>query len=254
MSMNKTTKVLSLATVMIAMTGMMGLSFDQVFADKPGNGAGGVGKGGYQLNLIGQDAAKGEKKLGEVDDGSNNGHRIFIPLEGNTRILLTEGDFGVIDYDGLDGRASFSLPAPNTSCAEDDLDPETECAYDADYQVFIRVLGKPSNSLFAMNTCAYQEEINPVTGQPELIEVCSTEEVSVTSSNGKGNKAKFENVSRELLTACMDVAEWDPINEEWVFDGVCDIRVDIFSDEFVDYFWKVINDNKRLVQLRFIQS
>jgi len=252
MTMNKTTKVLSFATVMIAMTGMMGISFDQVFADKPGNGAGGVGKGGYQLNLIGQEVAKGEKSVG--DDETNNGHRIFIPLNGNTRISLIEGEFGVIDYDGLDGKASFSLPAPNTSCESDDLDPETDCAYTADYQVFIRVLGQPSNSLFKMNTCAIDTQIDPVTGEEVEIETCSTEEVSVTSANGKGNKAKFQNVSRELLTACLDVAELDPITGEPIFDGECDIRVDIFSDGFEDYFWKVMNDNKRLVQLRFIQS
>jgi len=252
MSMNKTTKVLSLATVMVAMTGMMGISFDDVFAVKPGNNAGGVGKGGYQLNLIGQEVAKGEKHLG--DDVTNNGHRIFIPLDGNTRIYLIEGDFGVIDYDGLDGKASFSLPAPNTSCEEDDLDPETECAYDADYQVHIRVLGKPSNSLFRMNTCATETVINPDTNEEETFEVCSTEEVSVTSSNGPGKKAKFQNVSRELLTACLDVAEFNEETGEFEFDGVCDIRVDIFSDGFEDYLWEVTNDKKRLVQLRFILS
>jgi len=252
MTLNKTTKVLSLATVMIAMTGMMGISFDDVFAVKPGNGAGGVGKGGYQLNLIGQDVAKGEKHVG--DDETNNGHRIFIPLDGHTKIHLIEGEFGVIDYDGLDGRASFSLPAPNTSCESDDLDPETDCAYTADYQVHIRVLGKPSSSFFQMNTCAIDTQIDPVTGEEVEIETCSTEEVSVTSANGKGKKAKFQNVSRELLTACFDVAELDPITGEPIFDGVCDIRVDIFSDGFEDYMWKVWNVDKRLVQLRFILS
>ena len=252
--MNKTTKVLAFATVMVAITGMMGISFDKVFAEKPGNGAGGVGKNGYQLNLIGQEVEKGEKHLGEVDDGSNNGHRIFIPLNGNTKILLTEGEFGVIDYDGLDGRASFSLPAPNTSCQDTDIDPTTDCAYDADYQVFIRVLGKPSNSLFSMNTCATETVFNEITQQDEEYEVCSTESVSVTSSNGPGKKAQFENVSRELLTACLDVAEWDDGSQQYVFDGVCDIRVDIFSDGFEEYLWKVVNENKRLVQLRFIES
>ena len=249
--MNKATKVLSFATVMIAMTGMMGISFDQAFA--AGNGAGGVGKGGYQLNLIGQEVAKGEKHLG--DDETNNGHRIFIPLDGKTKIKLIEGEFGVIDYDGLDGSASFSLPAPNTICTPEDIeDPETECAYTADYQVFIRVLGKPSDSLFQMNTCATDIQIDPVTNLEVEIETCSTETVSVTSANGKGKNSKFQNVSRELLTACMDVAELNEDTGELEFDGICDIRVDIFDDEFMDYFWGVTNDNKRLIQLRFILS
>jgi len=249
--MNKTTKAISFVAVMVAMTGMMGISLDQVFA--AGNGAGGVGKGGYQLNLIGMDVAKGEKHLGD-DDGANNGHRIFIPLNGHTKIKLTEGEFGVIDYDGLDGTAAFSLPAPNTSCESDDLDPKTDCAFTADYQVYIRVLGKPSDSLFRMNTCAIDTQIDPVTGEEVEIETCSTEEVSVTSANGKGKKAKFQNVSRELLTACLDVAELDPITGEPIFDGVCDIRVDLFDDEFEDYFWNVWNKDKRLIQLRFILS
>ena len=52
----------------------------------------------------------------------------------------------------------------------------------------------------------------------------------------------------------MDVAEGFDENGDPIFDGICDIRVDIFDDEFYDYFWNVWNTDKRLVQLRFILS
>ena len=61
--------------------------------EDPGNGA--PSGAHYNLNVIGMDR--------DADDSNtNNGRRIFVDLNGNTRITLTEGDFGVIDHNGLD--------------------------------------------------------------------------------------------------------------------------------------------------------
>ena len=256
--MNKTTKVLSLTLVMFAMAGMIGISFEQVFADKPGNGAGGVGKGGFQLNLIGTTQ---DDKLS--NDETNNGHRIFIPMDVKkpTKIYLKEGtEFAVIDSDATDGRGEFQLPPPNSVCVDEDGVPLPDQSDEAKatcdnlqtaYGVFARVLGKPTSGDFQITTCAEGETYvdlnnNGVIEADE--EICSLETIKLGNANGKKGGAKFTNVSKELLTLCIDVAV------DGVFDGLCDIRVDIFDDRLHDYFWKVLNDNKRLVQLRFIDS
>jgi len=53
----------------------------------------------------------------------NNGHVIFVPLFGNTKILLCESGVGaaclnvsgfqVLDANGTDGSAAFALPDPD---------------------------------------------------------------------------------------------------------------------------------------------
>src|SRR5207245_5289924 len=60
----------------------------------------------FQLNLIGVANAK------DVSN-TNNGQRIFVPLNGSTKILLSEGDFQVLDFNGTDGTAAFQLPNPD---------------------------------------------------------------------------------------------------------------------------------------------
>jgi len=228
MTLNKTTKILSFAILMFAMIGMTGITSESALAVKPGNGAGGVGKNGYQLNLIGMNS--GDKL---TNDGTGNGHRIFIPLDGHTRILLTEGPFAVLDGDGTDGVAAFRLPAPEIDCpieAEDD-DP---CFAEGNYTVHIRVLGKPGDGRFMMLTCQTQADGT---------ELCSTDgAVDVTNANGPGKKAKFTNVTKKLLTVCLD----------FDLDGKCDARISLFDDGMEGFFWEVWNEGKRLVQLRFI--
>ncbi|MGD8431476.1 MAG: hypothetical protein PVG23_02760, partial [Nitrosopumilaceae archaeon] len=56
------------------------------------------------------------------------------------------------------------------------------------------------------------------------------------------------NVSRELLTACLDT--YDDGN----FDGNCDVRVDIFDETLENWFWETDNSGFRLIQLRFIPT
>jgi hypothetical protein len=253
----KTTKVLSLSLAMFAMIGMIGFGGSEAFAK--GNGAGGVGKGGFQLNLIGTTQ---DDKLS--NDETNNGHRIFIPMDSNkpTKIYLKEGtEFAVIDSDATDGRGEFQLPPPNSVCVDENGVPLADQSDEAKatcenletaYGVYARVLGKPTSGDFQITTCAEGETYVDLNNNGSIEadeEICSLETVELGNANGKKGGAKFTNVSKELLTLCIDVAD-----EFGEFDDVCDIRVDIFDDRLHDYFWKVINDNKRLVQLRFIDT
>lgn len=167
----------------------------------------------YNLNIIG--VPKG--KSASMTD--NMGHRIFVPLTGKTKILLSEGEFQVLDANGTDGSASFQLPSP---------DPDGDGI--TSYSVFARALGKPGGSARIV-TCA----TDPLT----LEEVCSTlSYLAVREAGG----SKFTNVSNELLFIYADLDG----------DGT-DERYSLFDDRLQDYFWEYDNTGLKLLQLRFYE-
>jgi hypothetical protein len=165
----------------------------------------------YNLNIIGVSHDK------TADFSGGDGHRIFVDLEGGSRINLREGDFQVIDANGTDGAASFQLPSPDA-----DGDGVTS------YSVFARALGTPGGSSVT-TTCA----TDPTTGEV----LCSTESLLLVRSGGR---SRFENVSRELLFVYADI------------DGDGDIdRVPLFDDSLADFFWQYDNNGLKLAQMRF---
>lgn len=191
---------------------------------KQGNGA--PSGPHYNLNIIGMSKEK------TADMTGNNGHRIFVPLEGRSKIMLIEGeDFAVLDANGTDGEASFQLPNP---------DPDDTGT--SSYSIYLRALGKPGGKA-VITTCADADLTD------DYYEVCSSESVEVGSKRGP---SKFENVSRTLLTIYVDTTftftDGDG-NEVEVKKG----RYSIFDDTFEDYFWKYDNSGLRLLQLRFYE-
>jgi hypothetical protein len=167
----------------------------------------------FNLNIIGVPKAK-------TADMTGGGSRLFVPLEGKSQILLSEGpDFYVVDPNGTDGKASFQLPNP---------DPENDGV--TVYSVWARPLGKPGGKS-TMTTCALD-----ATG----VEWCSTEQlVSVRTKGGQ----KFTDVSRQLLYMYVDLDG----------DGVTE-RYPLFSDALQDYFWDYDNQGMKLLQLRFYEQ
>jgi hypothetical protein len=165
----------------------------------------------YSLNIIG---AQKEKDASMID---NSGHVIFVNLSGKTRILLTEGDFAVLDANGTDGTAKFQLPNP---------DPTNSGI--TTYSVWVRALGKPGGKA-TITTAA----TDPLTG--ELI--YSLE--SVVSVRDKG-KSSFSDVSRELLYIFADLDE----------DGIAE-RYPLFDDRLEGYLWEYDNNGLKLLQVRF---
>src|SRR5437763_4005797 len=129
----------------------------------------------YDLNLIGVAKNKSASMTG------SDTHAIFVPLAGNCKINLTEGDFQVLDGNCTDGSSGFQLPNP---------DPTNSGT--TSYTVFARALGKPGGSSH-MNTC-----FTDSTGT----QYCST---GYTFSSS-GGKSTFQNVSQDLLYVyyCVD--------------------------------------------------
>jgi hypothetical protein len=172
-------------------------------------GAGNTGGGCYNMEIIAQ-------KSKTVDLTGTNGHSLFITMNGNTKILLQEGSFNIIDRNGTDGTASFSLPNP---------DPTNSGT--SQYSVFARLVGKPNSSI-NMNTCA-----SDATGTV----YCSQQSLSMNRIAGS---SKFENVTSDLLYIYADING----------DGIID-RVPLFSSQLQDYFWNVDSTGRLHAQLRF---
>jgi hypothetical protein len=96
----------------------------------------------YNLNIIGVDNPKNfDYNTVDQQNTQGQGHRIFVPLDGNAKILLREGDFSVLDANGTDGIAAFQLPKPDSN--NDGI---------TSYSVFIRGLGKTGGTA-TMSSC-----------------------------------------------------------------------------------------------------
>jgi hypothetical protein len=165
----------------------------------------------YDLNIIGVSNPK------STDMSGGDGHRIFVPLQGSTKINLREGDFQVLDANATDGTGAFQLPNP---------DPDGDGV--TAYSVFARALGTPGGSSIT-TTCA----TDPTTGDV----ICSDQTLLLVRGTGG---SKFANVSKELLYVIADLDG----------DGVLD-KVGLFSDQLQDYFWQYDNNGLRLAQIRF---
>lgn len=164
----------------------------------------------FTLNVL------GKEKVGLGTGGKVGGSTMMVPLYGQCRIDLSEGEFQVTDRDCVnDPRAAFTLPNP---------DPEDDGV--SEYAIFVRPLGKPGGSATFV-TCLEDD------GETW----CSTENVFVARAAGF---SPSYDVSQEMLTVC-----YDPDG-----DGEYE-REQIFDDENKDYFWQYDNNGLRLAQLRF---
>lgn len=200
MTMSMTTRIL------VGSVSFIGALFaESVFA----KGAGNTGGGCYNLEMIAQNSKS-------VSMTGTNGHSLFLAMNTRTKISLQEGDFKVIDRNGTDGSASFSLPNP---------DPTNSGI--TKYSVFMRLVGKPGSAV-NMGTCAYD-------AVGELY--CSEDTIDMSRIAGT---SKFTNVSQQLLYIYADI------------DGDGDVdRVPLFDSRLQDYFWQVDAQGRLHAQLRF---
>lgn len=177
---------------------------------------GGTLKGAhYNLNIIGVPKEK------SADMTGNKGHRIFVNLDGKSKIMLTEGNFEVLDANGTGSNnpAIFQLPAADATCD----------GY-SDYSVYVRGLGGPNGGSATIQTCFTDK------ASGELMCEAGGEVTVIESSK----KPRFTNVSRKLLTVTYDV------------DGDGDLdRTPLFGDGTYGYAWDYTNSGLRLAQLRF---
>jgi hypothetical protein len=178
----------------------------------------------YNLNII----AVSHPKSGDL---TGNGNVIFVNLGTKTtavttKILLEQsaaaGVFEVLDKDGTDGEAKFSLPAPGS------------------YTVWARALGKPYGE-GTLTTCA-----TDVAGAPAAGDICSAlHEVFV---RGTG-KSSFRNVTSNLTTISLD-----PLLDAAAVTACGGTTVSLFDGCLEGYFWQYDNNGLKLLQLRFYEA
>jgi hypothetical protein len=190
----------------------------------------------YNLNIIGVP----KDKSPNFDGGS--GRRIFVDLGktgavANTRINLIEGDFAVLDANGTDGTAAFSLPNP-------DPDGDGTTAY----SVYVRALGNP-NGKATMQSC-YEDADGTWCAADFLGGV-----EPITLQHTKGGAPKFTNVSKDLLYVDF-CTSWSagPDGILGTADDVClnVTQSPLFSND-VSYYWSYDNEGLKLAQLRFYE-
>jgi hypothetical protein len=195
----------------------------------------------YNLEVIAYDS-------NNCPSGDPNGHRIAVKADVNdldkvkgadpstlirqNDIMLTEGPFQVLSSNACkNGTASFQLPANPCS------DLGTSCSVDnpafQNYEVYGRLVGKPGTGV-NVTTCATDTTTNTI--------VCSTESWISVRASGKNSSPKFTNVSRELLSVCLDTDG----------NGKCDQRIALFSGGLEDFFWNWDTTGKAHAQLFFV--
>lgn len=176
----------------------------------------------YNLNIV----AVSQPKNTDMDGAGGN--VIFVLLGTKdagvrSKILLEQsasaGEFAVLDKNGTDGEASFSLPAPGS------------------YSVWARALAKPGGE-GTLTTCA-----TDITGAPADGDICSTQNEVFVRGTGRSS---FRNVTTALTTITLDaVADADAVT-------ACGATtVDLFDPCLEGYFWQYDNNGLKLLQLRF---
>lgn len=222
---------------------------DLVSRSNNGNGS------DFQLNIIGVDKDK------EADMDNNNGRRIFVRLYGGetvtnpggkwkegqgfddldkiNKILLTKGDFAVLDANATDSDgAEFQLPDPEPN--DDDV---------ASYRVVARALGTPGGKA-TLTTCAEETfdettdiwcgsngiEIEREKGKPKPIDV---------TANLLKMTITVDPDDDPELAACLGYEDTD------ADDPAVSVDVWLFDDCFQNYFWNYNNNGLKLLQLRF---
>lgn len=208
------------ALAVLALTAVVAVS-----AASGGTGNGAPSGAHYNLNLIGV-----PKDKAAVDTSTSNGRRIFVPLSGHSQILLSEGPFDVLDYDGTDGTASFQLPNPDTNG-----DGTT------DYSVYVRALGKPGGKA-TLQSC-----FTDATGTWCAADFAGGVE-PIMLGRTKGNQT-FQNVTKDLLYVDVCTGTFDATT------GACSqtSQIPLFSDDTKSYLWDYDNDGLKLAQLRFYE-
>lgn len=142
----------------------------------------------------------------------------YDKVPAGARIYFEPGDtFEIIDRDATDGTATIQVPV--------DGDQIT-------FDIYLRVLGKP-NTCMDINAFAYDatQQLYFWAGSVDL--------------NRKTGKATWVKVNYLFDVFWCDV---DPVTNLCIAGTT--VEYSVFNDVFQDYFWSILNNGTRLVQVR----
>ena len=175
----------------------------------------------YNLNIIGVD--KGDKPVGD-----SSGHTMFVKLNGKTKIIMTQdtdGEFKVVDRNGLQGPAEFNI-APGH------------------YNVYARALGKPGGKV---NITANGTFIDAEVGEKLIL----LGYVNINRTTGKPKSVNINELFYVNVTLCTQYNETSGSCEEWVvFEDYWVFDID---ELLIEYYWDYNNEGLKLLQVRFYE-
>ena len=199
----------------------------------------------YQFNIIGVAKNKNPDMTG------NNGHRIFVNLNGKSKIYMTGdtdpnaddlqcGDkFQITDSNATGPNGSATLVAPCDPLTADNLNPSV-C-----FDVYATPLGGPGGKATVDVVCEFDDTCIgcDIDGGS-----CATGNIDISLSRGKGKPVQKDITGVFRASGCIDVdgsEECDSgdisFNNEWIFN----------IEQLVEYYWDYDNDGLRLTQIRF---
>lgn len=199
----------------------------------------------YQFNIIGTKDKNPEMK-------NNNGHRIFVKLNGKTSIYMT-GDtdlnngnglqcgnkFDVLDANGTDGEALILVPCDPLD--SNNLDPAV-C-----FEVYATPLGTPNGHADVNVYCDFNDDC---IGCNIDMGDCYTGLIDFDLARSSGRPVQKNITKYFRASGCIDIGGTD---------GVCDNGTDIqFQNEWIFniaqleyYYWEYDNYGNRITQIRF---
>ena len=177
----------------------------------------------YKFNIIGVPREKNPDMTGDA------GKRMFVKLEGPSKIYLQKGEFDIIDANATDGNGGrFQLP-----------DPDPDGNGETWYGVYIRPVGNSGRSA-TIGSCVEADF------DPTLPGWRRSARPRPSCWSGAPESRRWQNVSKELLSVCLDT---DHIVEQ----NPCDVRSFLFDDEAVEYLWNYDNNGLRVAQVYFLE-
>jgi hypothetical protein len=230
----------------------------------------------YQFNIIGH-----PKNVECISGDNSNGRAIMVPLRNvggpselvcsrvsgpqnvfvddtptwstqaptGARIYFQCGpSFDIIDRDGCDSNGAkiqVECTLADDPLSDDPADLQKVIAYD----VYIRVLGKPNTCMNITGYAFQQDDLHTLWFQ--------TGTVYLNRSTGKSTFVKATDLFDVYWCDVREVAG-DEIGND---NGICEtgeecacttdpVELSVFNDIFDEYFWNIINDGTRLVQVR----
>jgi hypothetical protein len=202
----------------------------------------------YQVNIIGVPKQKNANLTG------GNGHRIFVPLTGVTKIYMT-GDtstadglqcgnnFYVADANATDGSGTLVVPCTNVNVESED---PGVC-----FDVYATPLGTPGGSAQVDVVCTFDETVAETD-----IDEGSCEDVPLGSfdfdlvrNSGKPVQKDITNFMR--ASGCFDTDGSGTCDEgEKTFNNVWIFNLEALQE----YFWEYDNNGLRLSMVRFCEG
>lgn len=171
----------------------------------------------YNLNII------GTNNVGDV--GDSMGHTLFVPLNGRTKIMMTQapdGQFVVTDRNGLDGSASFNL-APGT------------------YNIYAWAGGKPGGFTDI-------ESWGEFTDAQDGTKIQLLGYVNIQRTKGTPKAVNINELFYVDVTLCLEIdTETGTCTKQVVYTDYWVFNI----EELLNYWWEYTNSGLKLLRVRF---